>query len=97
MGQVVGYSHFYDGTQWVDRAFIWEEAAGMVELPTFGAKTSGAVAINNSGQIAGWIRGEDEVARSVLWNPIPELASLLALFTGMAGIGALVCRRRNAT
>ena len=48
-GQVVGLVN--DGD---DRAFYWTAADGMVGLPTLSGIESGARAINNAGQLAGY-------------------------------------------
>jgi probable HAF family extracellular repeat protein len=71
-GQVVGL--FNDNE---DHAFYWTAADGMIELPTLTGIESGARAINNAGQIAGYGDISTGDAHAVVWNdastpPSPE-------------------------
>jgi probable HAF family extracellular repeat protein len=61
-GQVVGYSSI-PGDDRTHRAFAWTEAGGMRQLDTPAGMSSAATAINNRGDIIGWIGG----TRAVLW------------------------------
>lgn len=84
-GQVVG---FYCPTHSRDsRAFSYTQATGMIDLGVSGA----AEDVNDFGQIVGWSSGTGPV----LWTPIPEPSSLLALAGGIAMLGGFVLRRRE--
>lgn len=65
------------------------------ELPT-----AVATGINNNGWIVGTAfgasDGSERVGHIVMWQPVPEPSSLLALFCGLSGIGGLSLRRRKA-
>ena len=51
-----------------DRAFYWTVADGMVELPTLSGIESGARAINNAGQLAGYGDIATGDAHAVVWS-----------------------------
>lgn len=86
-GQVVGYT-YTDVAQ--SRAFLWVNGVtqSLDVLP--GYTTSQAYDINNNGWIVGASGGQ-----AVLWTPVPEPSSILALAGGIAGLGGFVLRRRK--
>ena len=59
-----------------------------------GGEFSCARSINNNG----WIVGESYDAsgndHAVLWEPVPEPGSILALLFGISGMGGIMRRRR---
>ena len=72
LGHVVGLVNDND-----DRAYDWTAAGGMIELPTLTGIESGASAINNAGQIAGYGDIATGDGHAVVWNnasnpPTPE-------------------------
>jgi probable HAF family extracellular repeat protein len=92
-GQVVGW-----GNSVGDRAFIWENEQ-MTNLNTLISPSAGwtlvaAYGINNNGQIVG-AGIYDYTWHSFLLTPVPEPSSLLALFSGIAGLG-MKFRRKSA-
>lgn len=95
LGQIVGALTYWTGDNYTTLAGIWEEGSGFVELPSLGDGSSYAYAINNLGQIVGWSNVAPGVNHAVLWTPVPEPSSLLALAGGLAGMGASLLRRRR--
>jgi uncharacterized membrane protein len=91
--QVVGYGWAPDGSR--ELAFVWDDAGGMQALPALTAQgSSRAYAIND----LGWIAGYSETSsgrRAVLWVPIPEPSSLLALLCGLGGMAGIIRYRRR--
>ena len=90
-GQVVGLFNDND-----DHAFYWTAADGMVELPTLSGIESGARAINNAGQVAGYGDIATVDAHAVIWNrvtnpPTPEeqITSLTTSIQDLVARGAL--------
>lgn len=87
LNQVVG--RFSGPTRY--GAFVWSSSTGTIGLPELpGSNGGSALALNDYGVIAGMSAG-----RAVLWVPVPEPSTILALLTGLAGIGALAHKRRN--
>jgi probable HAF family extracellular repeat protein len=92
VGQVVGGSTGASGP----RSFIWDPANGIRALPSPSGLSPGtAVAINDEGVVAGYAWDNDGECHLLLWTPIPEPCSLLALVSPLAGFGAVVRRRRR--
>jgi probable HAF family extracellular repeat protein len=89
LGQVVGYRYVEGG---VNRACIWQECSGLVDLPMLVDGYSWAYDINNQGQIVGQSSTASGVTHAILWTPVPEPCSLAALCVGMA---ALMLKRRK--
>jgi probable HAF family extracellular repeat protein len=81
-GQVVGTS----GT----RAFSWTTDGGVVDLGTLGGRTSGATAVNEAGQMAGWSETLDGQTHAALWtlSAAVPFASLSASAVVAAPAGA---------
>lgn len=71
---------------------VWTPEKTIVTLDTSCRTPSSATAINDMGQIVGYMTLDGGVMRAVLWQPVPEPTSLLALAAGIAG---LVIRRRR--
>jgi len=97
MGQVLGYAYTsnpaidpdWDGEEY---RFLWQN--GVIQEIGMALGTTrplSVAAINNLGQLV----GIDSTGRSVLWTPVPEPSSLLALLSGLAGIGGMALRRRR--
>ena len=66
----------------------------MVDLGTLGGNHSWAYGINDSGQIVGWCFTSSGQQHAVLWTPVPEPSSLLALGGGLIGLFELIRRKR---
>jgi uncharacterized membrane protein len=87
-GQVVGKS----GGQ----AFVWDSTNGIQALPLNSGFSSGtASAINDSGIIAGCAYDALGNSHLVVWTPVPEPSSVLALVSGVVGFGGLVLKRKR--
>ena len=69
--------------------FVWSPYGGLNYVAGLDAYD-----INNAGQITGIVR-DGTTSRLVLWNPVPEPSSLLALFAGIGAMGAVIRRRRG--
>jgi probable HAF family extracellular repeat protein len=72
-GQVVGDSGTVDNAQF--HAFSWTKAQGMVDLGALGQSESGAIAVNDRGQIVGYAALFEPLfeMHAVLWEPIKNL------------------------
>ena len=84
-GQVVGWSWLPPPDPDVSRygsqhAFLWDQAAGMVDLGALADHGSEAVAINNAGQVLGYSDDAEGHRRSVLWSQE----------TGMVTVGSAI-------
>lgn len=89
LGQIVGT---LDG-----RVVVWDSNFNATDLPApDGWSAVSAVSINDSGQIAGTIfdQATNTYSTAVLWQPVPEPSSLLALIGGLGYLGAFLKRRR---
>ena len=88
--QVVGWAQTVSNRSC---AFIWQD--GIIEaldsIP--GALTSGAVSISDTGWIAGYAVDADKNYHAILWEPVPEPSSILAMICGISGLGGLVLQR----
>ncbi len=90
IGQVVGIVG--------ERAVLWEANGSIVDLPIPDGWTIAGLnlSINDNGQIAGTILDQTTNTRNaVLWQPVPEPSSLVALACGLVGILAQVRKRRS--
>lgn len=75
-------------------AGVWEDGQ-VAKLPDFGVGLySLAFAVNNSGVIAGIAKAAFGHAHIVLWEPVPEPASLPSLAAGVLSLGLLLRWRR---
>ena len=86
IGQIVGYSGA--------NAVLWNTNGSFTDLPILGGVSGVAKGINDNGWIVGYISVPNVGAQAVLWQPVPEPSSILALLAGVVGMGALVRRRR---
>jgi len=75
---------------------VWDESGNVSALPLLqGGSYGSAYAINNNGLIVGYSSDETGCMRAVLWTPIPEPSSLLAVGSGAIALAAVVRRRRK--
>ena len=64
-------------------------------LPTYPEDTrSWANGINNNGQIVG-VLYDTYTEHAVLWQPVPEASSFLALFCGIISLSGIAWRKRG--
>lgn len=91
-GVVVGWS----GGMYDARAQLWKDGV-LQDLGTLpGGTISQAYGINNYGQVVGYSTGADGWEHAVLWQPVPEPSSLLALLCGICGVGGVLLKRRSS-
>lgn len=90
--QVVGYSR---NAQNAVGAFLWEDGA-MRELPTIpGAMGAQAQCISDTGWIAGFAVDASMQTHAIVWEPVPEPGSHLALSAGLLSSLLLARRKRK--
>jgi probable HAF family extracellular repeat protein len=63
-GLVAGADEFSDGAS---HAWVWDSENGIQDLGTFGLPESVATAVNNVGQVTGWVFS-DQITRAFLWQ-----------------------------
>lgn len=90
-GTVVGYS---SQGNYTSRACIWNDGS-CTELPLLDCFSSSlALDINDHGQIVGYARDSLQRRYAVIWEPVPEPSSLLALLSGMGALIGISLRAR---
>lgn len=92
LGYIAGTSY---GPNGYPRAVVWDPAGNIITLtvPT-GAISSYAYGLNDLGQVAGEVYLNQQWQAAV-WTPVPEPASVLSLFSGLAALVMMSLRRRQ--
>lgn len=96
MGQFPGKTSMWVGDHYEYRAVIWEEGSDRVDLPLPNGKPIlglNNTVMNDRGQVVGRCSLGDGVYRAVLWTPVPEPSSLVALLVSIVGTGFIRRRR----
>lgn len=91
IGTVVGYCDAYPAAP--HHAFVWTVADGTKALPGLGGTETYAYGINQSGMIVGSASvgtGLSPSPRAVIWTPVPEPSSIVALLLGVGGLVGVV-------
>lgn len=91
LGQIVGESSLPGSYH----AFLWQNDV-MLDLGTLGGNSSVASDINDKGWIVGTAEDESGIMHAVLWEPVPEPSSILALICGISGFGCVFLKRKSA-
>lgn len=92
VSQVVGYSCLI-GNKSI-HAVLWQNGAIQDLGAPDGTINSFACAINDSGWIVGYAQDANNRYHAVLWEPVPEPSSVLALLGGFGGLVGLIRRRK---
>lgn len=88
-GQVVGYESGKG-------AVVWNQAKGLQYLPSLPLSHYAiATAINDNGLITGRASMPDGYWHAVIWTPVPEPSSVLALLSGLGGVCLCMLRRKR--
>ena len=85
-GQIVGQDNY-------GCACVWRDGA-CSQLPSLGGNQSEATAININGLIVGYSYDTTGVQHAILWQPVPEPSSILALLSGIVGLLPTIRKRR---
>lgn len=95
-GLIVGYARYYTGDANYTKACVWENSicTALPIAPGWAGGNSKAMGVNDNGQIVGYVYDSKNVKHAVLWNPIPEPSTVVALLCGIGGLPALLRRRR---
>ena len=89
-GQIVGSSWTSGGEY---SAFVWDAGSATI-LEGLGGDTL-AYGINNSGWIVGRSRDTDNKTYAVMWEPVPEPASVFVLLSGICSLYCIKRRKRD--
>ena len=73
-----------------DSAFCWDSVNGLTILGLGAAND-----INEEGQIAGKLIKDDGSSHAIIWQPVPEPSSILALFCGLGSLSAFKILKRK--
>ncbi|PLX86514.1 MAG: hypothetical protein C0617_00965 [Desulfuromonas sp.] len=73
-GQIVGDSRYLSIAEPPNsvldtHAFFWDPQDGIVDLGTLGGRKSGALAINDKGEVVGWSEASDDFVHAFYWKP----------------------------
>ena len=79
----------------VCHACVWKDGV-MLDLGTLGGLNIMALGINESGFTCGAAEIADGTRHAVIWEPVPEPSSILALLCGIGGMGGVIWKRRSA-
>ena len=90
-GQVSGTLQDADGET---HGFVWSASGGITVLNGPSRYTK-AYDINDAGWVVGKSWDVSSVYHAMLWQPVPEPSSILALIGGLTGLGGLALRRRR--
>jgi probable HAF family extracellular repeat protein len=84
-GEVVGDSVAIPCPPCARHAFAWTPQTGMIALGDLGGNNSAAVAINESGAIAGNAQDKGQHSHAALWLPTPTIAHVMPAAGPAAG------------
>ncbi|MEN6357359.1 MAG: PEP-CTERM sorting domain-containing protein [Armatimonadota bacterium] len=78
------------------KATLWNPNGSLIDLSHFvNGYESIAYGINDNGWIVGSVSNPDGFRQAVVWEPVPEPSSLLALALGLIATGSLIKRRNK--
>lgn len=76
-------------------AVVRQTDGSIVDLCTLGGNFAWAYSINDKGQIVGTAADASGRSHAVLWQPVPEPSSILALLGGIGGLGGMLLRKQK--
>lgn len=86
-GQVVGCSSLMP--------FVWDSVNGIAPLPVLpGSSYAIAAGINENGTIVGYSKDTSGISHLLMWTPVPEPSSFLALGIPLVGLWAALRKRK---
>lgn len=93
LGQVVGYAYSYPYSS-IFNAFVWQDGE-LTLLGGLNGTAAMAYGINSSGWIVGQAYGSDNNWHAVVWEPVPEPSSILAIICGVSTLVGKLLRKRK--
>lgn len=96
-GVVAGYARYYTGSANLTKACVWQSGviSELPTLPSWKVGYTGASGANDNGDIIGYAYDSTNVYHAILWQVVPEPATVLLLVCGIGALGSAMLRKRR--